>query len=182
MTIRNTLLATAAIASLAAGAATAQGLGDTTGNVGDAVADTGASVGDAVTDTSRSVGDAIGDTGRTVDNANANVNANVSATANTNTNVNANGTRLKTKGNVNAGVLLSADAASLGTVESVQSDAAGNAKIVVNVDDSLDLPVERITVDAEQASDGEFRIKLSRAQFIAAVNAQLQGNGSVRAN
>lgn len=73
--------------------------------------------------------------------------------------------------------VMSADAQPIGIVKSVQELENGQTAVLIVLDDSLGLPVDHVRVAAEADESGEYALAMSRAEFISAVNAQLQAQG-----
>ena len=79
-------------------------------------------------------------------------------------------------------VVLSADAQTLGTVQSVQPTADGKAAVVINLDAELGLPVAQVRVMAAAGADGAYELAMSRAEFVSAVNAQIENAAQTQTN
>lgn len=145
MTHTRKLICSTALATLLAGAATAQTLGDTVENAGDVA-------GEVVEETGEVAGDVVSGTAEAIDEA---------------------GDAIAGEG----GPVLSADAETIGTVEAVQELEDGQTAILVDLDESLGLDVDKVRVPAEVAADGSFQLAMSRAEFISAVNARIEAQG-----
>ena len=148
-----TILCSTAIATLLAGAATAQTLtdpaGETTETTGDVLAQTSDTMDEAVTDTGDVVDDTVAATETPMEGSDMDVDA-------------------------EQGIVLSADAEPIGTVQEVQTLASGQTALVIALDESLDLPVDHVRIAAEEEADGSYELAMSRTQFINAVNAQFE--------
>lgn len=140
-----TILCSTALATLLAGSAMAQTVGDT-------VEDTADTMGNVVSETGETVGDAVDNTGEMLTE--------------------------DTEAGAEGSVVLSADAEQIGTVESVETLAGGQTALVIDLDDSLGLPVERVRVGAEAEADGSYELAMSRAEFISAINTKLNAQAN----
>ncbi|WP_425052676.1 hypothetical protein [Psychromarinibacter sp. S121] len=153
MNTGKTILCSTALATLLAGAAVAQTLTDTAGDTaettGDVLAQTADTTDEAVTGTSEAIDDAVAATEEPMEGTG------MDATA-------------------EQGIVLSADAEPIGTVQEVQTLASGETALVIALDESLELPVDHVRIAAEAEADGSYELAMSRAQFINAVNAQFQ--------
>ena len=126
-----TILCSTAIATLLAGAATAQTLtdpaGETTETTGDVLAQTSDTMDEAVTDTGDVVDDTVAATETPMEGSDMEADA-------------------------EQGIVLSADAEPIGTVQEVQTLASGQTALVIALDESLDLPVDHVRIAAEESA------------------------------
>lgn len=83
-------------------------------------------------------------------------------------------------------MVLSADAAEIGTVTGIRGDAAADGRLIIALDPDLGLPVEQVAISGNAATnleaDQDLTLTMSKAEFIAAVQAGLERSGSVATN
>ncbi|MDF0601334.1 hypothetical protein P1J78_11380 [Psychromarinibacter sp. C21-152] len=77
-----------------------------------------------------------------------------------------------------ANVVMSADAQAIGTVDEVQTLSNGETALVIALNDSLGLPVERVRIRADADAEGSYELAMSRAEFVSAINAQIEAQAN----